>query len=148
MKIFLLIGLFSLNIFSQDESITSLFPGKWKMISDNIKYFEEWKSLNEDELAGIGFSIEDGDTVISEKLFLRKFDDTWAYVAIPSKQNITLFALTDFSERKFVFQNDEHDFPQKIIYEFHKDGKLTAAIEGIVGGEIRRREFNYMIVED
>lgn len=148
MKIFFLLILFSISIFSQDESILKLFPGKWKIISDNIEYLEEWELLNEKELSGAGFSIEEGDTILSERLFLKKFDDTWAYVAIPSNQNITLFALTDFSDKKFVFENKEHDFPQKIVYEFHKDGKLTAAIEGTVNGEIKRREFEYMIVED
>lgn len=148
MKIFFVFVLFTASVLSQDDSIIKLFAGKWKMISDRIEYYEEWKLINSNELTGIGFSIEDGDTILSERLFLKKFDDTWAYVAIPSNQNITLFALTDFSDRKFVLQNDEHDFPQKIIYEFHKDGKLTAAIEGTVDGEIKNIEFNYMIVED
>ncbi|MBK9099054.1 MAG: hypothetical protein IPM14_13215 [bacterium] len=148
MKTLILLFLFFSNILAQDDSITKLFPGKWKMISDNIEYFEEWELLNEKELAGAGFSTAEGDTILSERLFLKKFDDTWTYVAMPSNQNITLFALTDFSVRKFIFQNDEHDFPQKIIYEFLEDGKLTAAIEGIVSGEVKRREFNYMIVED
>lgn len=148
MKTIIVLLIFTLNLSAQDEFVLKLFSGKWKMISDNTEYFEEWKLLNENELSGVSFSIEEGDIILSERLFLKKFDDTWAYIALPTNQNITLFALTNFSDKKFVFENKEHDFPQKIIYEFHTDGMLTATIEGTVNGEIKRREFNYVIVED
>lgn len=40
-----------------------------------------------------------------------------------------------------VFENPEHDFPQRIIYDGREDGVLIAAIEGDEGGETRRFEF-------
>jgi len=144
MKTTLILLLFITNILAQDDSITKLFPGKWKMISDKIEYYEEWKVINDSELTGIGFSIEEGDTIISEKLYLKKFADTWAYVALPVNQTITLFALTEYSESKFVFENKEHDYPQRIIYEFTADGKLNAAIEGMLDGELMRRDFSFI----
>ena len=147
MKTSILILLFFSNILAQDDSITKLFPGKWKMISDKIEYYEEWRLINGSELIGIGFSIEEGDTVLSEELYVKKFADKWAYIALPVNQTITLFALSEYSENKFIFENEEHDYPQKIIYEFTADGKLNAATEGIIEGELMRRDFNFIRIE-
>ena len=146
MKVLFLL-LITLNIFAQDDSITKLFPGTWKMISDKIEYYEEWRLINGSELIGIGFSIEEGDTVLSEELYVKKFADKWAYIALPLNQTITLFALSEYSENKFIFENQEHDYPQKIIYEFIADGKLNAATEGIIEGELMRRDFNFIRIE-
>ena len=139
--------MFFSSILAQDDLITKLFPGTWKMISDKIEYYEEWRLINGSELIGIGFSIEEGDTVLSEELYLKKFSEQWAYVALPVSQTITLFALSEYSENKFIFENKEHDYPQKIIYEFTTDGKLNAATEGIIEGELMRRDFNFIRIE-
>ncbi len=147
MKIFFVFVLFTTSVLSQDDSIKKIFPGKWKMNSDKLEYYEEWKLINDSEIIGIGFSIEEGDTVLSENLYLKKFEATWAYIALPINQTITLFALTEFSESKFIFENKEHDYPQRIIYEFTADGKLNAAIEGMIDGELMRRDFGFVRIE-
>jgi hypothetical protein len=147
MKTSILLLMFFSNILAQDDLITKLFPGTWKMISDKIEYYEEWRLINGSELIGIGFSIEEGDTVLSEELYVKKFADKWAYVALPVNQTITLFALTEYSDNKFIFENEEHDYPQKIIYEFTADGKLNAATEGIIEGELMRRDFHFIRIE-
>lgn len=149
MKAVLLIILFTtLNLFAQDDAIKKLFPGKWKMDIENAEVYEEWELLSENELAGKSYSVKDGIKIINENLYLKKFADQWAYVAVPKNQNIALFAIIEYSAKKITFENKEHDFPQKIIYEFHKGGKLTAAIEGNVNGEFRRTEFSFVLVEE
>ncbi len=148
MKIVLLIILFTtLNLFAQDDAIKKLFPGKWKMDNDKVELFEKWGVVNETELVGTGFSISGGEKIVSEIIYLKKFTDRWAYVAVPKNQLITLFPLVEHTNKTFVFENKEHDFPQRIIYEFHKGGKLTAAIEGNVNGEFKRTEFSFVLVE-
>lgn len=144
MKTIILFLLLSVTGFSQDQSILKLFPGKWKMTTDKMLYYEEWKILNDTELSCIGFSIEEGDTVLSEINYLKRFADIWAYVAIPVNQSITLFAMTESAERKFVFENKEHDYPQRIIYEFVSDSVLNAAVEGMLDGELMRRDFSFI----
>jgi len=134
--------------FSQDEEILNLFPGKWIMDTEKAEVYEEWTISSETELIGKSFSVDGSEKFVTEILYLKKFGIQWSYVAVPEGQNITLFALTEYTPKKFIFENKEHDFPQRIIYEFHKDGKLTAAIEGYVNGEMKRKEFSFMIVED
>jgi hypothetical protein len=46
-----------------------------------------------------------------------------------------------------VFENPQHDFPQRISYTLKGDGKLTAAIAGSKNGKTRRVEFNYQRVK-
>ncbi len=121
MKLVTLLILFAVSTFAQDESILKLFPGKWKMISDKTEYYEEWKMVDSTELVGKGYSIEAGVVTESETIYLKKFGDTWAYVAIPQNQAITLFALNDFTQNKFIFENKEHDFPRRIIYDFKSE---------------------------
>jgi|SRR3990170_1619416 len=148
LKIVLALVLFSVNLFAQDDPILKLFSGKWKMDFNDAEVYEEWELKNETELIGKSYSLKDDVKIISENLYLKKFADQWAYVAIPNEQNMTLFALKEYSPKKFVFENKEHDFPQRIIYEFHKDGKLTTAIEGDVNGEFKRREFSFRLAEE
>jgi Domain of unknown function (DUF6265) len=147
MKIIPLLIFFTISIFAQDESIIKLFPGKWKMNSDKMEYYEDWELVNETELVGIGFSIEEGDSILSEQLYLKKFAEQWAYVAIPDNQAITLFALQEFSQNKFSFENKEHDFPQRIIYEFKGDDQLEVAIEGVIDGELMKRDFSFRHID-
>jgi hypothetical protein len=42
-----------------------------------------------------------------------------------------------------VFENLEHDFPQRIIYRRNQDGSLTARIEGDRGGRIVGMDFHF-----
>lgn len=148
MKIFLISLLLVTVTIAQDESILSLFPGKWKMDVDESEVFEFWEIVSDTELFGSSYILENGEKYISENMYLKKFADQWAYVAIPEDQTMTLFVLVDYSSKKFVFENLEHDFPQRIIYEFHKDGKMTAAIEDSENSENKRMEFSFKIVND
>ena len=138
--------IYSINAKAQDNEISSLFPGKWKM--ETAEVFEEWTLFFDTTLVGTSFSINDGKVNIDEQILLRKNESNWEYIAIPDNQNITRFMLIEHSPKKFIFENKEHDFPQRIIYEFHKDGKMTAAIEGNVNGEFKRKEFSYRIIEN
>ena len=137
-----------LFIYTQEQEIKKLFPGKWKLNVNNSEVYEEWIMESETELTGKSYSINNGEQDIGEVLFLKKYAGTWAYVAIPKGQNITLFRLVNYSSNEFVFENEEHDFPQRIIYEFSDDDKLSVAIEGIVNGKMKRKEFNYITVND
>jgi hypothetical protein len=147
MKLIALLILFAASTFAQDESILKLFPGKWKINSDKAEFYEEWKMIDSTELVGKGYSIEAGEVLESETIYLKKFADTWAYVAIPKNQAITLFALNDFTQNKFIFENGEHDFPQRVIYEFASDSILNAKIEGVIEGELMSREFSFSKVD-
>ena len=43
--------------------------------------------------------------------------------------------------RKVVFENPEHDFPQRIIYQLDDDGNLAGRIEGLVNEAAHAADF-------
>lgn len=134
--------------FAQNDSIKKMFNGKWKMDDDKSEMYEEWKSVNDAELTATSYSVKNGESFIGENIYLKKLADYWTYIAIPKGQKPTLFTLIEFTDTKYVFENKEHDFPQRVIYEFHYGDKLTASIEGNINNEFRRREFKFTRTED
>ena len=147
-SILLLVLVPFLSLNAQDELIKKLFPGKWKMDFDKASIYEEWVLENETELIGTSFSLDTEKKIISEIIYLKKFGDQWAYIALPRNQDITLFKLVEYSSDKFVFENIEHDFPQRIIYEFLTGGKLNASIEENINGKFTRKEFPYLLIKE
>jgi hypothetical protein len=55
------------------------------------------------------------------------------------------FKLISDENKKAVFENPEHDFPQRVIYVLNADGSMTALVEGKMRGqgEERRIEFQF-----
>ena len=81
-------------------------------------------------MLGMSRTVSQGRTVEYEFLLLRtEPNGDINYVAKPSGQKETAFKLIRVSATEAVFENPQHDFPQRIIYTL-KDGKnLTAVIE-------------------
>lgn len=148
MKIlFILIISFNISIFAQDKEIKNLFEGKWKMESGKTEIYEEWTVVNDDELKAEAYTIIGNNKKITELLYIKKFGNHWAYIGIPGKQKPTLFTLLSFEGNQFIFENKEHDFPQRIIYYFFDEGKLTATVEGEVDGKLKHEVFNFTLVK-
>ena len=61
------------------------------------------------------------DTTVLEAIELYHQDDHFWYVPVVPDQNNSLpvlFILISSEDNHFVFENPDHDFPQRIIYEF------------------------------
>ena len=69
--------------------------------------------------------------------------DGVAYVAQPGGQPPTRFALIEQAERRVVFANPAHDFPQRILYWLDDAGALHARIEGPKGGRTVGQEWTW-----
>ena len=55
------------------------------------------------------------------------------YVSMPGGAPPTSFCAVEVGERRVVFENREHDFPQRILYWLDGEGRLHARIEGPAG---------------
>jgi hypothetical protein len=62
------------------------------------------------------------------------------FISNPSGQSEAAFSLVGLSESEVVFENPDHDFPQRIIYRLKGDN-LEGRIEGKVKGELRVVDF-------
>lgn len=61
--------------------------------------------------------------------------------ARPSGQPEASFKLVKAENKEIVFENLQHDFPQRIIYRLQPDGSLFARIEGTSRGKARGSDY-------
>lgn len=120
--------------------------GKWKMDSQKTEVYEEWQR-DGNRIKGESYKINDGQKQISETLFLENFSGQWAYIALPKGQTIALFALVESKDDKYIFENKEHDFPQRIIYHFDGDKTINVSVEADNDGENKKFGFSLIKVD-
>lgn len=103
---------------------------------------EQWMPLAGGTLLGIGRTVRGGKTVAYE--FMRigaSADGSIAFFAQPSGQAPASFALLRLGTNEVVFENPDHDFPQRVIYRFEPPARLRARIEGVRQGVSRGIDF-------
>jgi hypothetical protein len=96
-------------------------------------------------MIGMGRTVRDGRTTEYELVVLKEQDGRLAYEAHPSGQPAAVFLSREISDTSVVFENAQHDFPQRVGYRRSESG-LAAWIEGTLKGQMRRVDFNYVRV--
>ncbi len=122
----------------------SWLTGSWTFERNGRMTIERWSAPAGGVMIGTSHTYQGERTIEYEFILIRaNAQGELHYVAKPSGQPEAAFKLTRASEREAVFENPQHDFPQKISYVLKSDGVLVAAIEGTKGGKARRVEFPY-----
>lgn len=116
--------------------------GCWTVTRGDSIVEEQWLRPLGGTLMGISRTVKGERTVEHEFLQIRDVNGKLAYVAKPSGQAEATFRLKVFSESELIFENPEHDFPQRIIYRRTVDG-VAARVEGTRGGQSRGIDFVY-----
>lgn len=101
-------------------------------------------------MAGWSYMLRGADTVTLEKITLMENKEGVFYVPAVANQNqgqAVAFRLISAAGRRFVFENKEHDFPQRIIYQLVNSDSVHAWIEGTKDGAARRSDFYYSRVK-
>jgi len=70
-------------------------------------------------------------------------DGKIAYWASPLGRPPVPFTLKETSEKKAVFENLEHDFPQRILYWLDTQDRLHARIEGPKDAAEKAQEWTF-----
>ena len=123
--------------------------GNWKMGKDAKVIYEDWKMISEKELFGRSYTIRANDTLIFEEMRIVEFSlepSDIAFIAKVKNQNGNKevpFSLRSLNNRTFTFENPDHDFPQRVIYQFISSDSLHAWIEGTQKGKAGREDFYY-----
>ncbi|MCG3119456.1 MAG: hypothetical protein ALAOOOJD_01865 [bacterium] len=115
--------------------------GCWDGSSSGRESLEQWMKPSGQTMLGMSRTVVNGKTVAYEFIQLREQDGEIFYIAKPSGQAEASFKLVQYSNHEAVFENPQHDFPQRIIYRLEKDGVLAAAIEGNSKGKLKRIDF-------
>ncbi len=103
---------------------------KWVSQSENSTSYEHWEKTNETLYTGGSETIKNGDTVFAEKLKIELIEGKVYYIAdVAHNPAPVKFLLTEVNDNSAIFENPDHDFPQKITY-INENGILHAVIEG------------------
>lgn len=121
----------------------SWLTGQWEGIQGNGIYHEEWSAAGENKLTGNAYFISKGELYNPEKLTIEKGDEGVFYIAeVSHNSGPVSFRMSSANDNIFVFENPEHDFPKKIIYEKINENELTAVIEGDKNGKSKQVSFH------
>lgn len=119
--------------------------GNWKRNNEEAgkETFEEWEKINSSEYIGLGFTMQNGDTIKQEQIKLIKLNGNWNMeVKVPEEAESIIFKMLEFKTNEFTCVNEVLDFPDKIKYWKNGD-KINALVSG---GEIEIPfEFEKMI---
>lgn len=110
---------------------------------------EHWTAPAGGTMFGVGRTIRGGRTVFFEFLRIEKMPsgDLTYFAAPQGRFPPTPFKAVEIAPGRVVFENLEHDFPQRIIYTRTGDHTATARVEGNQGGQMRGEEWGLVRVE-
>lgn len=117
--------------------------GSWEGKEGKVEVEEVWMAPKGGAMVGMHRDVSGGKMVGFEYLRIVTKAEKLTYLASPQGSAPTPFPLKEMSEKKVVFENPEHDFPQRIIYWLDKDGALHAKIEGDQGGKPAAMEWTW-----
>lgn len=106
--------------------------GNWKRLNEKPgrETFESWDKTGPSEYQGIGFTMQEGDTVGQERMTLVATNGNWSLaVKLPDNEESTVFAVTELDSLGFTCVNDSNDFPKIIQYWVDRE-MLRAKISG------------------
>ena len=104
--------------------------GKWERLNEDEgkNTFENWEKISNTEYSGIGFTMQNGDTIEQEIIQLINTGEKWNLtVKFPEEMESTVFKMTNYSENEFTCENMENDFPNTIRYWKNGD-KINASV--------------------
>lgn len=145
----------SMNVHSQSFSENDFknlhsLQGLWKMETGRGAIYEEWQVNADNKLTGRSYRITNADTIIMERIELYRQGIDIIYSPIVTDQNNqqpVAFKLISNTDGRYVFENKEHDYPQRVIYNLVSKDTVHARIEGTRNGQERGSDFRYSRVK-
>lgn len=124
------------------ESLAWL-SGCWAAEGKDAGSGEFWTAPAGGTLLGLSRTVKGDKTVGFEFMQMRvNPEGKLVFIALPSGQKETVFPAVSQTEAAVVFENPQHDFPQRIRYARQGPDQLIARIEGTrSGGQQRSLDF-------
>ncbi len=115
--------------------------GAWAGEKDGVAMEELWTGPRGGALLGLHRDVKAGRLLSWEFLRIQATDAGIVYFASPRSAPPTPFKLVESGDKRVVFENKEHDFPQRILYWVDAKGALHARIEGPQGDKTVSEEW-------
>ena len=132
-----------------DAGLTQLdwILGTWARPLENGVVGEHWTRTSEKTWEGFGFQVSGEDTTHTEELrLLYMAGDIYFVSKVAHNPLPVAFKLVSLESNRAEFENESHDFPQRIIYSLEGD-LLTGRIEGTKNGQARAVDFPFERVQ-
>ena len=111
--------------------------GTWRGENAGISMEEHWTTPEGGLMLGVHRDVFDNGRVFFEYLRIEARGDDVVYVASPRGTGTTDFKMVELDDRRVVFENPDHDFPQRVEYRLEGE-TLRAEVSGMAHGEQRR----------
>lgn len=126
--------------------------GTWQRNTKRGLAVEEWRVMDKFHLQGRGYYLAGKDTITTEKISLQYTGEEIFYSPTAFGQNNNKavdFKLTaaDLKNLVFTFEDPEHDFPKRIIYEIITADSLHAWVDGGSAEPGKRQDFYFSKVK-
>ena len=116
--------------------------GCWSISGGERTVDEQWMAPRVASMQGMSRTVRGDKLLAYEFVMLRERGELLDYEVSPSGQARTVFTSTTVTDSSVVFENLQHDFPQRVAYQRNGD-RLLAWIEGPRNGQMRRIEYPY-----
>jgi hypothetical protein len=115
--------------------------GCWEGRQGEAVIEEVWSKPGGASMLGFGRTVKGGRTTSFEFMQIREENGSLIYMPQPQGGTRVSFPLKNSVGAKITFENKEHDFPQRVIYERGGPELLIAAIEGTYKGKEEREDY-------
>ena len=143
----LLLGSLSVGLLGQSATAKlvtfSGMSGCWERRDDAKKLLvsEQWMRPAGTSILGMGRTVKNGKTTDFEFMRIEERPDGIYFIARPAANiDETPFKLKSSEKNVMVFENLEHDFPQRVVYSATAT-TLTGRIEGTQNGKAMGIDF-------
>jgi len=134
----------AMPIVASSASVSDLawLSGCWAASNQEVGSGEQWMPPAGGTMLGVNRTVRDSKTVAFEFIRIVDQDDgDIVFIASPSGQSTASFSMVSLNDREVIFENPDHDFPQRIIYRLISDEDLIGRIEGTINGTDRAVDF-------
>ncbi len=126
-----------------DLALPAWLAGCWAQERGERGSIEMWMPPAGGAMLGMSRTIRDGKAAAHEFMQIRAASNALVFIALPSNQREATFTAVRNTDREIVFENLEHDFPQRIIYRRTGAETLSARVEGMREGNLRGIDYAF-----
>lgn len=116
--------------------------GSWIQEKGGVTVRESWLSPKDGAMAGVGQTNRPGKPPLIEYMKITTEPAGATFTATPPNQGPTPFVLSSAKDGEVVFENKDHDFPQRVIYR-RCGADLCGRIEGTLNGKLESQDWRY-----
>lgn len=130
----------------EDFAKLYFLEGEWSMPFKEGVLVEKWKKKYNKAMNGETIYFKGDEKLSQDNISLTLRDGRIYYVPKLNNKNNedpVEFTLSEIDKNKFIFENKQHTFPQKITYEIKSPDEFLAVIEGETNKGFKQFKYNF-----